>query len=137
MIDPEDQNVVEALTIALSDEQRADPLASFPADPTIASHAGHYSWWADDAARSIIGARLGVPIPRLIYAGQADATRWPSGTTSKATLGSRIRGNHIGGNASSSTFRRHCRDSCSNLWISSWPIRGAFNAKTTEGSLTG
>lgn len=105
MIDPEDQNVVEELTIALSDEQRADPLASFPADPTIASHAGHYSWWADDAARSIIGARLGVPIPRLIYAGQADATRWPSGTTSKATLGSRIRGNHIGGNASSSTFR--------------------------------
>lgn len=105
MIGPEDQSVVEALTAALNDEQRAEPPVSFPVDPTIASHAGLYSWWADDSARSIIGARLGVPIPALVYAGQAGATRWPSGTRSKATLGSRIRGNHIGGNASSSTFR--------------------------------
>ena len=44
-------------------------------------------------------------IPPLVYAGQAGATRWPSGTRSSATLASRIRGNHINGNASSSTFR--------------------------------
>ena len=52
-----------------------------------------------------IAAQLGIAVPRLVYAGQAGATRWPSGTKSKATLESRIRGNHIRGNTSSSTFR--------------------------------
>jgi hypothetical protein len=53
----------------------------------------------------MIGEELGTPIPPLVYAGQAGATKWPSRTRSTATLASRIRGNHINGNASSSTFR--------------------------------
>jgi len=105
MSDTPERNAAEELAAALSDERRTEPPASFPADPSSASHAGLYSWWADDEARSLIAAQLGVPIPRLIYAGQAGATRWPSGTRSNATLASRIRGNHINGNASSSTFR--------------------------------
>lgn len=100
-----ERNAAEELAAVLSDEHRTEPPASFPTDPSSASHAGLYSWWADDTARSIIAAQLGVPIPRLIYAGQAGATRWPSGTKSNATLASRVRTNHISGNASSSTFR--------------------------------
>ena len=53
----------------------------------------------------MIGTQLGTTIPSLVYAGQAGATRWPSGRTSTATLASRIRSNHINVNASSSTFR--------------------------------
>lgn len=97
--------LVESLAAALGDGRRAEPPASFPLDPNTASYPGLYSWWADDAARSTIAAQLGLAVPSLIYAGQAGATRWPSGTKSSATLKSRIRGNHIRGNASSSTFR--------------------------------
>jgi hypothetical protein len=53
----------------------------------------------------VIGLQLGTGIDPLIYAGQAGATRQPSGTRSKATLRSRIKQNHINGNAYSSTFR--------------------------------
>jgi hypothetical protein len=53
----------------------------------------------------MIGEELETPIPPLVYTGQAGATKFPSGTRSMATLASRIRGNHINGNASSLTFR--------------------------------
>jgi hypothetical protein len=43
--------------------------------------------------------------PGRIYAGQAGATKWPSGKVGKATLGSRIGGNHLRGSISASTFR--------------------------------
>ena len=105
MTNSQERGLVEALATALNNEARAEPPASFPRDPTVASHPGLYSWWADEAARSTITAQLGIAVRPLIYAGQAGATRWPSGATSHATLGSRIRGNHIRGNASSSTFR--------------------------------
>ena len=42
----------------------------------------------------------------LIYAGQAGATRWPSGKRSRNTLWGRITGMHLGGAAEFSTFRR-------------------------------
>jgi hypothetical protein len=53
----------------------------------------------------VIGRALGVDVPELIYAGEAGATRWPSGSRSSATLTSRIDTNHLSGNVSSSTFR--------------------------------
>ena len=73
----------------------------------MAGRAGMYVWWADDTARVALGAPLGDVLPALVYAGQAGATRWPSGTKSNATLKSRIRQQHIGGNVDtgSSTFR--------------------------------
>jgi hypothetical protein len=40
-----------------------------------------------------------------IYAGQAGATKWPSGTVGRATLRSRISSQHLGGNVRGSTFR--------------------------------
>lgn len=101
----QDHRVVEALVETLTDEGRAESPLGFPADRELASRPGLYSWWADSDARALIGHQLGVDVPALVYAGQAGATRWPSGKKSTAVLASRIRGNHINGNASSSTFR--------------------------------
>ena len=68
---------------------------------------GLYSWWVDGAGAKELTGGLGHRIPPgRIYAGQTGATKWPSGRTSTATLGSRIRGNHLGGSISSSTFRQ-------------------------------
>ncbi|WP_396912038.1 GIY-YIG nuclease family protein [Mycolicibacterium sp.] len=64
-----------------------------------------YSWWADDDARAVLGNEVGVPVPHLIYVGQAGATKHRSGASSSATLASRIGRQHIRGNARSSTFR--------------------------------
>ncbi len=49
-----------------------------------------------------MGARVE---PGLIYAGQAGATRWPSGKRSTNTLWGRLNGMHLGGRAKLSTFR--------------------------------
>ena len=74
-------------------------------DPVVATNPGLYAWWADETARHLISEVLRSDIPPLIYTGQAGATKWPSRKRSSATLASRIQGNHINGNASSSTFR--------------------------------
>ena len=100
-----DSGTIETLVATLTDVGQAEAPADFPLDIDMASHPGLYSWWADSEARHVIGERLGVSIARLVYSGQAGATRWPSGRKSTATLCSRIQGNHINGNASSSTFR--------------------------------
>jgi hypothetical protein len=68
---------------------------------------GLYSWWADDQGAADLSRGLGLPVPGgLIYAGQAGATRWPSGQRSQGTLWGRITGMHLGGAAEFSTFRR-------------------------------
>ncbi|OBK19340.1 helix-turn-helix domain-containing protein [Mycobacterium asiaticum] len=97
----------EALTLvrALTREDTATEPRRFPVDPAQAAHPGMYSWWGDDEARAVLGEEVGMELPRLLYAGQAGATKWPSGTKSAATLGSRIGTQHIKGNARSSTFR--------------------------------
>ena len=101
-----DPLTADQLVDVLTDVGRAEPPAEFPLDPQVGSRPGLYSWWADEPARALIEQQLGLPpMPPLVYAGQAGATRWPSRTRSTATLASRIRGNHINGNASSSTLR--------------------------------
>lgn len=68
---------------------------------------GLYSWWVDDQGAADLTRGLGLPVaPGLIYAGQAGATRWPSGKRSQNTLWGRIAGMHLGGAAEFSTFRR-------------------------------
>jgi hypothetical protein len=96
---------VASLIAALSDSANAEDPRTFPRDKSAARNAGLYSWWADDAARRLLGTELGAELVPLIYAGQAGATKWPSGTPSAATLASRVGGQHIRGNARSSTFR--------------------------------
>jgi hypothetical protein len=66
---------------------------------------GLYAWWVDDAGAADLSGGLGGSVAGRMYAGQAGATKWPSGTTVDATLRSRISSNHLRGNVSGSTFR--------------------------------
>lgn len=97
---------IDRLVALLSNFGWAVAPRAFPPDNASADDAGLYSWWADSTARELLSQLPGdVRPPYLIYVGQAGATMWPSGKKSTATLKSRILSNHIGGNASSSTFR--------------------------------
>lgn len=101
-----DGDDVRRIAALLSDPDRPEHPRGFPADPVAAGKPGLYSWWADAEARELfLHATGGIPVGRLLYVGQAGATHWPSGRRTTATLKSRIRGNHIRGNLSSSTFR--------------------------------
>ena len=97
---------VEVLVAALANSSRAEAPARFPVDARAAVYPGLYPWWGDDDGRTVLASALAVDaLPPLLYAGQAGATKWPSGKRSNATLRSRIRQQHIRGNARSSTFR--------------------------------
>lgn len=95
------------LVAALSDRTSAlmpDELRL--ADRRVLSGPGLYTWWTDDDGAADLSRGLGHAVsPGLIYAGQAGATRWPSGTTSSNTLWGRLNGMHLGGRADLSTFR--------------------------------
>ena len=100
-----DDAAVARLLASLTDPTRRVRAAAFPANRAEVGQPGLYAWWADGEARMSISRALGVDVPELVYAGEAGATRWPSGTMSSATLRSRIETNHLSGNVSSSTFR--------------------------------
>ncbi|WP_261563309.1 DUF6884 domain-containing protein, partial [Frankia tisae] len=97
-----------ALTAALTDQTRARTPAEFLAVGRAGfNRPGLYSWWVDEAGAGDLVAGLGMTFaPGLIYAGQAGATRWPSGRRSTSTPWARIAGMHLGGRAEFSTFRR-------------------------------
>lgn len=82
------------------------PGARWPLPSVDLALPGLYSWRVDTSGASDLSEGLSTSIkPDRIYAGQAGATRWPSGKTGSATLGSRIGLNHFGGRIRSSTFR--------------------------------
>ena len=57
---------------------------------------GLYAWWTDPDGAGDLAAGLQTAVAAgMIYGGQAGATRWPSGHTGKATLRTRIAGNHL------------------------------------------
>ena len=67
---------------------------------TGTEHPGLYAWFVDRDGAQHLTDGIGLPVREgLVYAGQAGAG------TSSATLGSRIRGNHLGGDIYGSTFR--------------------------------
>lgn len=103
--EPVAENIVADLVAALRDPSRAEPLLTFPRDPAGAAQPGLYSWWADSEGRTALSDALGMPLPPLVYAGSAGATRWPSGEPSAATLLTRIRGMHLKSKIDLSTFR--------------------------------
>jgi hypothetical protein len=97
--------VVDALAqLSLADHAVAKPeLVAI--SPTLAK-PGLYSWWVDASGADDLSRGLGYPVsPGLIYAGQAGATREPSGKTSDATLASRLLSQHFNGSTRGSTFR--------------------------------
>jgi hypothetical protein len=67
---------------------------------------GLYAWWVNTSgAADLSGGLAGDVAAGRIYAGQAGATKWPSGKVGGATLRSRISSQHLGGNIGGSTFR--------------------------------
>jgi hypothetical protein len=104
-IEPTDPEV-DMLVSSLRDpsSRRRLPVVT-PTD--IPRQPGLYAWFVDrDGARELsIG--LGLQVEEgLIYAGQAGATRWPSGKRSGNTLYSRVMDMHVRGSTTMSTFRR-------------------------------
>lgn len=95
----------EQMMAALLRHENAVEPRRFPRDHAAAAKPGMYAWWGDDEAQIVIDEELGADVPAMLYVGQAGATRWPSGARSSATLKSRVGGQHIRGNARSSTFR--------------------------------
>jgi hypothetical protein len=90
----------EATSRTLADPAARVPASKFPRASDEVGLPGLYAWYVDEAGAAELSAGLGAPIvPGLIYAGQAGAG------SSSATLRSRIRGNHIGGAITGSTFR--------------------------------
>lgn len=78
----------------------AKDLSGLPRTP------GLYAWWVDASGARALSEGLAHRIEAgLIYAGQAGATRWPSGKPSPATLASRISTGHLGHSIDGSTFR--------------------------------
>ena len=92
---------------------------------------GLYSWFADAEGARQLAHGLGLPVPEgLIYAGQAGAG------TSRATLGSRIRGNHLGSDIYGSTFRLTLA-SALRTRLRLEPIGGGHMNRDGEARLTG
>jgi hypothetical protein len=82
------------------------PVRDWPGDLTCLDRPGLYAWWVDDAGAADLSRGLGLTLAAgRIYAGQAGATKWPSGVAGTNTLGSRIGSMHLGGKVRMSTFR--------------------------------
>lgn len=93
-----------AVVATLGDRAKATRAGLFGSRADT-GHPGLYAWWVDDEGAHVLSATLGEPVVGLIYGGQAGATSSKLAKESAATLYSRIKGQHIGGNARSSTFR--------------------------------
>jgi hypothetical protein len=93
-------------------------------------HPGLYAWFVDGAGAEHLADGIGLPVDGgLIYAGQAGAG------TSRATLGSRIRGNHLGGDIYWSTFRLTLASALRER-LSLEPTGGRRMNRDGEGRLT-
>lgn len=99
--------LIDRLVVALRDQSAALAPADLRALAGSAlAHPGLYSWWSDGVGAADLTRGFGHHVePGLIYAGQAGATRWPSGKPSVNTLRGRLVGMHLGGRANLSTFR--------------------------------
>jgi len=82
------------------------PAGEWPAGVTCLDRPGLFAWWSDEAGALDLSRGLGLTVaPGRIYAGQAGATKWPSGRPSTNTLGTRIGEMHLGGKVRMSTYR--------------------------------
>ncbi|MEU2349849.1 GIY-YIG nuclease family protein [Modestobacter sp. NPDC049651] len=100
---------------------RSEPveLASVPA--SVPAEPGLYAWWASfGAVPGISGPRHPVADVQLLYVGIA-----PNSAASKATLRSRVVGDHIRGTTGESTLRRSLAALLSEQqgWRSRWTSR--------------
>jgi hypothetical protein len=111
----------------LTDPSNARSKTELAAIATSLQTPGLYSWWVDEAGAADLARGLRHPVPAgLIYAGQAGATREPSGKTSAATLASRLLGQHFNGSMRGSTFR----------WTIGAILGAAQNRRATEAEIS-
>jgi hypothetical protein len=97
---------VRAAIEALTGTREQIPAADWHTHALGLAVPGLYAWWVDEpGAADLSGGLPGQVKPGRIYAGQAGATKWPSGRAGGATLRSRISSQHLGGNVRGSTFR--------------------------------
>jgi hypothetical protein len=97
--------VGEALQ-ALDGQPHIVPASAWPGDLQHLDKPGLYAWWVDEEGARQLTDGLGILVPAgRIYAGQAGATKWPSGRSSDNTLAQRIGQMHLGGKVRMSTFR--------------------------------
>lgn len=81
-------------------------VRDWPAGLTCLDRPGLYAWWVDASGAADLAQGLGEDLAvGRIYAGQAGATKWPSGVPGNNTLGKRIGLMHLGGKVRMSTFR--------------------------------
>jgi hypothetical protein len=98
---------LELALSTLTDHGSARSPAGFPWGRTDLAAAGLYAWHLDDEGAHTLSTALGDQLAAgLVYAGQAGATAWPSGTQRSSTLLTRVGGNHLRGGIRSSTWRR-------------------------------
>ncbi|OMQ16325.1 hypothetical protein A7K94_0203335 [Modestobacter sp. VKM Ac-2676] len=100
---------------------RSEPVSVERARGEIPAAPGLYAWWGRfGALPGISGPRHGTADLQLLYVGIA-----PNGTGSKATLRSRVVGDHIRGTTGSSTLRRSLAALLSEQqgWRSRWTTR--------------
>lgn len=97
---------------------------------TGTEHPGLYAWFVDRVGAENLAYGIGLPVREgLIYAGQAGAG------TSRATLGSRIRGNHLGSDIYGSTFRLTLTSALRER-LALEPTGGGHMGRDGEGRLT-
>lgn len=97
---------------------------------TGTNEPGIYAWFVDAEGAGHLTHGLSLPVSTgLIYAGQAGAG------TSRATLGSRIRGNHLGSDIYGSTFRLTLA-SALRTQLGLEPIGGGHMTRDGESRLT-
>ena len=97
---------VEAAVAALTAPDASRSPEGFPWGRADLDQPGLYAWFVDDRGAADLALASGEAVSAgLVYAGQAGATAWPSGKQPQSTLLSRIRGNHLGGRVTASTWR--------------------------------
>jgi hypothetical protein len=82
------------------------PASEWPAGVSGLDRPGLFAFWVSAAGAADLSRGLDLPlVAGRIYAGQAGATKWPSGRTSDDTLGHAIGQVHLGGKVRMSAFR--------------------------------
>jgi hypothetical protein len=82
------------------------PASEWPAGVTCLDRPGLFAFWASAAGAADLSRGLDLPLEAgRIYAGQAGATKWPSGKAGDDTLGRAIGRVHLGGKVRMSAFR--------------------------------
>lgn len=101
LLAPDSRMFLRGMSAEIVRDLCKSPAPLVPSLPSIPRASGVYAWWVTDGALpQASGPQHPAEALRLLYVGVS-----PERSTSSAHLDSRLRGQHIGGNIASSTFR--------------------------------